>query len=433
MNKEERGGSHAEIAAETGFDRRRAELELGRLKLERQKASIETLLKRRELRASVPKQWKELFANPLALAIVGGFITLMTTIIAGHLNASDTLNAEKTKSRELLQADLLKKFVDNPDPSKVRANLQFLVDVGLVPDYTDSINSYLKRTPDSELPDLSYSGLSTFKSGAYYEGTENTAQVVTSQAADLATIPLWKKQIIMAEGRLFGNTDSVNTYDLNFMSFGSEQWNVAHDEEPGTLPGLLAYLKNESPKDFARIFGNYGIDVAITHVDSRPLASGYLMIDGKRLDSAQSKQELRNPKWAKIFAEAGKDSVMKRVEIEVEADTIDVVCRLIVRDRQLVDWVNSEFGVALLFDQYLNRPGQLNETLSDAIGAFVQKTSRDNPATWTDADEEALIKLYREKRGLKSMTDSDHRAEILMAAVKQGQLSSKRGSVGKST
>lgn len=46
------------------FERSRLALELGRLRLERQKASIEVLLKRREMKVAKTKRWREIFANP---------------------------------------------------------------------------------------------------------------------------------------------------------------------------------------------------------------------------------------------------------------------------------------------------------------------------------------------------------------------------------
>jgi lysozyme family protein len=138
--------------AELGrIEERRSALEFGRLKLDRQKASIEFLLKRRELKASNNKGWKEFFlSNPLPLAIVGGFITVMATTITGHFSASDNLAAEVAKTREALQADLIKKFVDSPNPKTVRANLQFLVDVGLVPTYADNLRSFLAKNKDND-------------------------------------------------------------------------------------------------------------------------------------------------------------------------------------------------------------------------------------------------------------------------------------------
>ena len=145
------------------IEERRLALEFERLKLDRQRASIELLLKRRELNAPKARAWKDVFVNPLTLAIVGGFITLMTTTIGSHLNASDSIKAEIAKAQQALQADLIKKFIDTPNRQSVRANLQFLVDVGLVPSYADSIQSYLKKTPDSALPSTFSSGVAELK------------------------------------------------------------------------------------------------------------------------------------------------------------------------------------------------------------------------------------------------------------------------------
>jgi hypothetical protein len=130
------------------FDEHRLALEF-----ERQKAGIELGLKRRELTVA-PKKWRmDLFGNPLTLAIVGGFITLMTTTVASHFSTLESIDKEAAKARQALQADLIKtSVVENPNPQTVRANLRFLVDVGLVPDYADSLRSFLDKTPDSALP-----------------------------------------------------------------------------------------------------------------------------------------------------------------------------------------------------------------------------------------------------------------------------------------
>lgn len=134
------------------FDERRLALEFERVKLDRQRANVELRLKRRELDAAKTRGWKNILANPLTLAIVGGFITIMTTTIGGHFTASENISAETAKARQALQADLIKKFVENPNPQTVRANLRFLVDVGLVPDYAASLQSFLAKNPDSALP-----------------------------------------------------------------------------------------------------------------------------------------------------------------------------------------------------------------------------------------------------------------------------------------
>jgi hypothetical protein len=48
------------------------ELERERLRFERQKFAMEFKLKRQEFRDGRRKDWKELLANPLTLAIIGG-------------------------------------------------------------------------------------------------------------------------------------------------------------------------------------------------------------------------------------------------------------------------------------------------------------------------------------------------------------------------
>ena len=146
-------------------------LKLERLKLDRQIASIEFLLKRRELNAKKNKGWMDILANPLTLAVVGGFLTLMTTTITGHFSASQSIDAETTKARQALQADLIKKFVENPNPQSVRANLQFLVDVGLVPSYADSLRAFLDKNPNSALPNSFTPGTS----GLQYIHTDDDA------------------------------------------------------------------------------------------------------------------------------------------------------------------------------------------------------------------------------------------------------------------
>ncbi len=147
MDNEAKGEPILTDTHQYDIERSRLALEFGRLKFDRQKSSIEALLKRRELNAAKPRQWKDLLANPLALAIVGGFITLVTTTIAGHVSASNTL-----------EADLIKKAIDNPDPQKVRENLQFLIEVKLVEDYADRLQSFLNTHPNSALPSAASTG-----------------------------------------------------------------------------------------------------------------------------------------------------------------------------------------------------------------------------------------------------------------------------------
>jgi V8-like Glu-specific endopeptidase len=112
-------------------------LEQERLRFERQKLAIESRLKRRELDDERRRSRTKLFANPLALAVIGGFLTLITTIIANTWQAQQTL-----------QAELIKKFAEHPTKDAVRKNLEFLIEVGLLPGYADKITTYLKKYPE---------------------------------------------------------------------------------------------------------------------------------------------------------------------------------------------------------------------------------------------------------------------------------------------
>jgi hypothetical protein len=126
-------------------------LEWEKLRLERQKYALEARLKRRELQNKNGKSlWKDLLTNPVMIAIVGGIITIFTGVITFNFNASESRQAEAAKARlaqestkETLQADLIKKFVESPRTETVRENLRFLVDAGLIPSYAEKIKKYL--------------------------------------------------------------------------------------------------------------------------------------------------------------------------------------------------------------------------------------------------------------------------------------------------
>jgi S1-C subfamily serine protease len=138
----------------SGLDPERTSLERDRLHFERQKLAIEFRLKRRELADRHNRGWKELLTNPLALAIVGGFITLMTTIVSNSFSTRANIEAESFRAeladkaaRQTLQADLIKKFAETAKVETARENLRFLVEAGLLPQYEQKIAAYLKTNP----------------------------------------------------------------------------------------------------------------------------------------------------------------------------------------------------------------------------------------------------------------------------------------------
>jgi hypothetical protein len=66
------------------LDEKRLALDWARLRADRQKTAIEFTLRCKELDHTTGRKYFELLANPFVLAIVGGFITLMTSIFTNH-------------------------------------------------------------------------------------------------------------------------------------------------------------------------------------------------------------------------------------------------------------------------------------------------------------------------------------------------------------
>jgi hypothetical protein len=130
-------------------------LDWARLRFERQKLALELRAKRRELAEERNRSvWKGLLANPLSVVIVGGILTLMTTVVTNFITAQANREAEQSRAvlarqsaQQTLQADLIKKFVEGPRPEIVRENLRFLADSGLIPEYAASIQKYLAANP----------------------------------------------------------------------------------------------------------------------------------------------------------------------------------------------------------------------------------------------------------------------------------------------
>jgi hypothetical protein len=85
-------------AASDVLEDKRLALDWARLRADRQKSAAELKLKRSELAHATGKKYFELLANPFTLAIVGGFITLMTSIITSHYSTINNLEAERKKA-----------------------------------------------------------------------------------------------------------------------------------------------------------------------------------------------------------------------------------------------------------------------------------------------------------------------------------------------
>jgi hypothetical protein len=143
------------------------------------------------------------------------------------------------------------------------------------------------------------------------------------------------------------------------------------------------------------------------------------------LATAADKARLRGPEWAYRFWRAGHDDTVRQAQVEHAMARIDRFYGAAVAGATVREYVTSEYGVALLLDEHVNRPGHVPGTLAQAVGAFVQATGRNDPAQWGDADEAGLLEHYLAARARTTMTNSDARAR---AIADGGTASTARGS-----
>ncbi|MFD1727793.1 trypsin-like serine peptidase [Rhizobium viscosum] len=94
-------------------------------------------------RAEMMRERFNFIKSPLALAILGGIVTIVVNSVASYYSNENTIGLE----REKLQSELIKKYLEVPDSAGRIANLNFLVESGLIPNYSGPVSAYLKKNP----------------------------------------------------------------------------------------------------------------------------------------------------------------------------------------------------------------------------------------------------------------------------------------------
>ncbi len=159
---------------------------------------------------------------------------------------------------------------------------------------------------------------------------------------------------------------------------------------------------------------------------------GFLSLHGKALKTAAEKKTLRTVEWAYRLKLAGQNDIMQSIEMAHAADRVDLFYasdRKQIRGRPIADYVSSEYGVALLLDQHVNRPGHVPKVLAQAVAAFVdERGGNDEPSLWSADDEARLLEIYIRLRNATSMTDAQARADRTRKAADLGLASDRRGS-----
>ncbi|MDQ1350615.1 MAG: binding 1 protein [Acidobacteriota bacterium] len=270
-------------------------------------------------------------------------------------------------------------------------------------------------------------GFTKYKNGIYYYGKQKIKDAVEKNKTFLQGLGLTPSAlgVIISVSENEGNLDAINTWDNSFMTFGMFQWTIGVDINPGELAALLERIKETDPELFKNYYGRYGLDVELTNK-----TSGYIILDGKKLVTGAEKELLRTNEWAYYFWKSGQDPKVQSIQVEHALSRIGTFYKsesYKPNGYYISDLVTSEYGVALVLDNHVNRPGYVAPCLAQAM----KQARLVEPDKWETAQEGSLLDEYikiRATYGHSPMTDADKRAAAIKKYLDNGTISGARGS-----
>jgi hypothetical protein len=223
-----------------------------------------------------------------------------------------------------------------------------------------------------------------------------------------------------------GSLDAINTWDNQYLSFGIFQWTLGSAGQQGELPALLSTLKRRYPSEFQYYFGQFGLDVS-----SLDGITGWLSLNGTRLVTEAHKNLMRQPIWALRFAIAGMDAIVQSVQVLQAISRLDRFYFIPSQSLQgfaLSQLLSSEYAVALLLDQHVNRPSHVIGCVADAIARSGLTPTR--IANSSTDNEAVIIQNYLTLRetygGVNAMTKSRERANLIRQEIVKSNLSTQK-------
>jgi hypothetical protein len=263
-------------------------------------------------------------------------------------------------------------------------------------------------------------------------GSHSITRFINDYAGQLASLELSPSAIAVMKAVSLneGSFDSINTYDKGFLSIGIFQWTLGQDNRMGELPALLKKIKSFYPGTFQTFFGAYDLDVS---VDTNT-TYGYLTHRGVPMGMPLQKDMFREPSYAFRFWRAAQEPDVQAVQVEHALSRLknfywkDTYTAMGFTLNKLI---TSSYGVALLLDNHVNRPSWVAKCVEQAM---LNTGLTTNPMFWTDQEESTLINAYLSVRETytenttSAMTSAGRRAEKMYEGVRQGWLSTERGS-----
>ncbi|HMN89209.1 MAG TPA: peptidoglycan-binding domain-containing protein [Saprospiraceae bacterium] len=232
--------------------------------------------------------------------------------------------------------------------------------------------------------------------------------------------------VMLAVSENEGNFDAINTWDNAFLSIGIFQWTLGERDATGELPALLRKIKAYQPEIFDEYFGQYGVDIdAATNS-----TYGFLNFRGNRVNTTEAKNRFRLWPWGFRFWLAGQDDRLKAIQIEHALSRLKNFywnASSAINGFLLSQIITSEYGVGLILDNHVNRPGYVRSCIERAM----RETGLLNPTNWTTAEERRVLAAYltiRETFGSSPMTHAQRRAAVTKRYLDRGVISDARGS-----
>ncbi len=231
-------------------------------------------------------------------------------------------------------------------------------------------------------------------------------------------------KVLIAVAENEGCLDAVNTFDNSFLSFGIFQWTLGASTNKGELAALLKKLKTADAATFQTYFGQYGLNVS----GNTNKTYGYLTQNGQAVRSVANKDKFRSADWAFRFWKAGRNNTVKKAQAQHAIDRLHTFYwRQTAHGFPLSKIITSEYGVALILDNHVNRPGYVAKCVAKAMSA----AGLTNPTAWTTKEETKVIQSYlttRKTFGRSPMTDAAKRAASTTKYLNRGAISDVRGS-----
>ncbi|MBI2719836.1 MAG: D-alanyl-D-alanine carboxypeptidase family protein [Rhizobiales bacterium] len=180
--------------------------------------------------------------------------------------------------------------------------------------------------PEAKESDITVSGSSVLgpgglvfgklhKLGLYNGGATSIDQFFSYDPGAFPGVSPSLQRVIRSVSINEGKIEAINTWDNAILSCGIFQWTLAAGGEAGELAGLLELLQQRSPTAFQSYFGSLGLTVAMNASPAGALRRGYLVLNGKKLDNAVAKTQMREHIWAYRFWRAAHDTEVRRAQV----------------------------------------------------------------------------------------------------------------------